>query len=228
MRLVKSLISLAAVAAMSTVFAISASATTYKDAVQAAKNNGVQVNNVKELENFLEPNADYFTSDEYDYMIADINAVGDKYVRPLAKKLFNKEPIELTEEEKIDLGQNWTMADRSAIIGDLIALGKRYDVVITVEPIDKAHYHCEAYIKGRDGSNKDPDSSTPTDKDKDSSKGTTGGNVQIATDKPVADTGVNVSDEKNADTGVSASTAALIALAAASAGIALVARKNKS
>ncbi len=233
MKILKVLSTAAVSVALAASMAVTASAATYTDAVQAAKDNGVQANNVKELENFLEPNQDYFTAAQYDDMIADINAIGEKYVAPLAKELFDKTPAELTEDEKIDLGQHWTQDDRTAIINDLVALGKKYDVVITATQLDRAHYHVEAYIKGSesddsgksgnttdDGKDKDgKDTAGSTDK-KDDNKG---GNVQTASDKPVADTGAEDEAETNA-----ASVAALFTVALAACGIAVVARKNKA
>lgn len=128
----KKVSAVAASVVMAAAMAISASAATYEDAVQAAKDGGVQAHNVQQLETFLVANKDYFTADQYDAMIADLNAVVDKYVKPLATSMYNKAPADLTEDERDALGKKFTEADREAIKKDLIDLGAKYNVTVTV------------------------------------------------------------------------------------------------
>ena len=93
MKMLKTISAIAAATVAASALAVSASATTYKDAVQAAKDAGVQATNVQELSNFLEPNADYFSSDDYDYMISVLNNVRDTYVAPKAQELLDRKSV---------------------------------------------------------------------------------------------------------------------------------------
>jgi hypothetical protein len=167
MKLIKSLSAAAVSLVVASAVAVSASATDYTDAVQAATDAGVQSHNVQELSNFLEPNADYFTSDEYDDMIADIQAISDEYVAPYATDLFDKEPSELTEEEKIEVGKQWSDEDKQAIIADLVALGDKYGVEITVTQESESKYSVAAAIKDDEDGDGDTDGDTDTDGDED-------------------------------------------------------------
>jgi hypothetical protein len=186
--------------------ALSVSATTYKDAVQAAKDAGVQDINVQELQNFLEANSDRFTSDDYDYMISVVNEVRDTYVAPLAMELFGKTPAELTEEEKTQLGQNWSQADRNAIIGALVDLGDKYDVEVDVDAISKGEYTVAATVQDDDSSSK------------------TGKGTQVVVTPAVAATG-DVADVSGVNTGAVAGAG--LALVLAATGVVVVAKKNK-
>ncbi|MCD8098115.1 MAG: hypothetical protein LUE31_08795, partial [Lachnospiraceae bacterium] len=182
MKLVRLLSASLITAALATGMSISASATTYEDAVEAAEEAGVQAINVQELENFLEPNVDYFTSDEYDDMIDVMNDIRDTYVTPLAEELFDKTPGELTEDEKITLGKNWSDDDRQDIIDTLVNLGAKYDVEVTVTFVSKSQYTVSAAI-----SSDDDDSSS-------SGSGTT----LVVTSDNVADTGAEAESDVNA------------------------------
>lgn len=207
MRIFKTVSSLAVAAAVASVMAISASATTYKDAVQAAKDAGVQAQNVQELQNFLEPNADYFTSDDYDYMISVLNDVRDTYVAPLAMELFGKTPAELTEDEKWQLGQHWSQEDRNAITGALVDLGNKYGVEVDVDKITKGEYTVEASVKRTD-----------------SNGNSSAGGTQTVVTKPVAATGAEA--EEGVNTGAVA--CAGLGLVLAATGVVVVAKKNKA
>jgi hypothetical protein len=200
--------------------AVSASATTYKDAVQAAKDAGVQDINVQELENFLEANADYFTSDEYDYMISVINDVRDTYVAPKAMEMFGKTPGELTEDEKWELGQTWSKDDRATIKSTLVELGDKYDVEVDIDKLTKGDYEVEASIK-RDSSRLDSNNSS-TDSGTSSNTGT---GTQTVVTNPVANTGANVS-AAGVDSGAVAGAG--LALILAATGVVVVCKKNKS
>ena len=55
-----------AAAALAATMTVTAFATNNEDAVKAAKEAGVQANNVQELDNFLQVHKDCFTSEQYD------------------------------------------------------------------------------------------------------------------------------------------------------------------
>ncbi|SDA21940.1 hypothetical protein SAMN02910447_02126 [Ruminococcus sp. YE71] len=199
MKFTKVLTASAFAAAIAATMGISASAATWQEAVQAAKDCGVQSHNVQELSNFLEPNASKFTAAQYDDMIADMKAVSDKYVAPKATELFNKKPGDLTEDEKIQIGKTWSEDDKQAIINDLVALGAKYNVEVTVTKADKAHYNVSAKMK--DGSG-----------------------TQTTTTSAVAGTGAEA-----AETGAGNAVAfAGVALVLAATGAVIVSRKNRA
>ena len=201
---------IAAAAVIAATMSISAFATGYEDAVQAAKDAGVQSNNVQELDNFLQVHKDCFTSDQYDDMINTLNGIRDKYVAPYCKggdkQLFDKAPGELTEEEKIQIGKQWTDDERKDVQDTLIALGKKYDVTVTIKQgDDKAHYIVSAEHKH-----------------KDSSSSKVAGGTTTKTDNPVAATGAET-ESSNAAAAIAAAV-----LAMAGFGVAVIAKKNKA
>ena len=204
-----------AAAALAATMTVTAFATNNEDAVKAAKEAGVQANNVQELDNFLQVHKDCFTSEQYDDMISTLNGIRDKYVAPYCKggekQVVDKTPAELTEEDKLVIGKNWTDDDRNAIIDSLVNLGKKYDVVVTVTPVDKAHYTVAA-------EHKHTDSSSTTD-----SKGGTNpaGGTTIKSDTPVANTGAAAGESHTA------AAVAAVSLAVAGVGAAVIIKKNK-
>ena len=104
MKILKVLSASAIAAAVAAAVTVPASAaTTYKDVIEATKACGVQAHNVQQLENFLEANDSYFTSDEYDEMVADMENIRDTYVIPAAKKagLPTDDLAALSEDDKI-------------------------------------------------------------------------------------------------------------------------------
>lgn len=204
-----------------------ASSTTWEDVVSAAENCGVQARNVQELSNFLEhADADnYFTSDDYDYMISVMQDVCDTYVVDLAYELFGKTPAELTEDEKVQLGKNWSIDDRTAIINALLELGEKYNVEIDVDALTGSYDSTANYTvaasytlttSGDDSSSSDSSSASST-------SSTTTGTIVKTTDA-VAATGT--SEEASSDGGVVGIAAGLLALT--TAGVIIVAKKNKS
>ena len=235
----KKISAIAAAAVIAASMSVSAYATTYQDAVDAAKAAGVQTLNVQQLDNFLQPNSDCFTSEEYDDMISVLNGVRDKYVAPYckggSKQIFDKTPGELTEEDKIVLGRNWTEAEKQDIQKTLIDLGAKYDVQITITQDDKAHYTVAAEIdlakrphRGNDSGNQKGEGDSNKDKNSSSKgSGTTSskasGGTQTKTDNPVASTGA----EEQSSNGAAAAVAA-VTLALAGFGVAVVAKKNKA
>lgn len=217
MKMLKTISAIAAATVAASALAVSASATTYKDAVQAAKDAGVQATNVQELSNFLEPNADYFSSDDYDYMISVLNNVRDTYVAPKAQELFGKTPAELTEDEKVEVGKSWSAEDRAAIKSTLVDLGAKYDVEVNINKLGQEDFTVEAKIKPKDSSSTDSNSSGS------GSSSSNGGGTQTVITDPVAPTGGEVEGGVNA--GVVAGAGLAVVLAAT--GIIVVARKNK-
>ncbi|MBQ8965926.1 hypothetical protein [Ruminococcus sp.] len=208
--MIKKISAIAAAAIMAATMSVTAFATGYEDAVNAAKAAGVQANNVQELDNFLQAHKDCFTSAQYDEMIKTLNDVRDKYVAPYCKggdkQLFDKTPAELTEDEKVAIGKKWTDDDRKAISDTLINLGKKYDVTVTVKQADdKIHY-----IVGAEHKHKDSSSSSKA------------GGTQTKTDNPVAATGAEES------TSNAAAAVAAVTLALAGFGVAVVAKKNRA
>jgi len=222
--MIKKISAIAAAAVMAATMSIAAYATTYEDAVKAAKEAGVQSNNVQELDNFLQVHKDCFTSAQYDEMIADLNNIRDTYVAPYckggSKQVIDKTPAELTEADKIAVGKNWTEDEKKAICDDLIALGKRYDVVVTITNVDKSHYAVAAEHKHSGDSSNSSNSSSKKDNNNTSSKAA--GGTTTKSDNPVADTGAE------AETSNTAAAVAAAALAAAGLGVVVMAKKNRA
>ena len=202
-----------AAAALAATMTVTAFATNNEDAVKAAKEAGVQANNVQELDNFLQVHKDCFTSEQYDDMISTLNGIRDKYVAPYCKggekQVVDKTPAELTEEDKLVVGKNWTDEDRNAIIDSLVNLGKKYDVVVTVTPVDKAHYTVAAEHKHTDSSSSTTDSKGGTNP---------AGGTTIKSDTPVG---------AAAGESHTAAAVAAVSLAVAGVGAAVIIKKNK-
>ncbi len=217
--MIKKISAFAAAAIMAATMSVSAFAATYEQTVQAAKEAGVQSNNVQELDNFLQVHKDCFTSAQYDDMIADLNNIRDTYVAPYcqggAKQVVNKAPADLTEADKILIGKEWTEADKKAIQDDLIALGKKHDVIVTITKVDDAHFSVAAEHKhGNDSSSNGNGSGS---KNNNGGSGTT-----IKSDNPVAATGAET------ETSNAAAAVAAVSLAVAGFGVFMIAKKNKA
>lgn len=206
----------AAVAAAVTVPA--SAATTYKDVIEATKACGVQAHNVQQLENFLEANDSYFTSDEYDEMVADMENIRDTYVIPAAKKagLPTDDLAALSEDDKILIGRQWTEADKEAICNDLIELGADYDVTVTITKASESHYDVTATINKNDSN----DSADSNNSGSSSSSSTTDSTKK---DSAVAPSGGVMKAGSNATAIAFGGIATLLA----ATGIVVVAKKNK-
>lgn len=208
----KKISAFAAAAAIAAMMAVPAFATTYEDCVQAAKEAGVPDYNVQQLSNFLEPNADQFTSDEYDDMIATLNKVRDEYVFPAAQKLFGLTDIsqlaDLTEEQKEKIRNYWSAEERQAIYDTLVKLGEKYGVTISLT------YNDEYGLADGAAATIKRDSSTNKD----------GGGVTTPLDPPVAATGAATEDT----TSNAAPLAAAVTLAVAGLGVVVISKKNKA
>ena len=197
---IKKILSAAALSVvMAATMAVSASAATANDAVDAAKKAGVQSHNVQQLSNFLEAYSDHFTAAQYDTMVATLQETGDKYVAPIADKLFQKAPADLTEDERVAVGRDPEF-DEKGVIDSLVALGDKVGVKVTVtKSTDNIGYDVSAVIPGGDDSKP----------------------IVNPADNPVAPTG------DAADINAAAAVIAGIAILFAGAGIVVVARKNK-
>lgn len=206
--MIKKISAIAAAAVIAATMSVTAFATGYEDAVNAAKEGGIQANNVQEMDNFLQVHKDCFTSAQYDEMIKTLNEIRDTYVAPYCKDgdkmVVDKTPAELTEDDKITIGKQWSEDDKNAIIDALVTMGKKYDVTITVTKVDDAHYSVAAEHKHKDSS---------------SSKA---GGTTTKTDSPVAATGAE-NESSNAAVAVAAVT-----LAVAGLGAVVVAKKNRA
>jgi hypothetical protein len=217
--MIKKISAFAAATVIAASMSISAFATTYEDAVSAAKAAGVQSNNVQELDNFLQVHKDCFTSDEYDDMIADLNNIRDTYVAPYcqggAKEKFAKAPADLTESEKILIGKEWTEDEKKAIQDDLINLGKKHNVVVTITKVDDTHFAVSAEHKHADSSSSNGSGS--------SNSGNAAGGTTTKSDSPVAATGAEETQTSNA-----AAAVAAVTLAMAGFGVFMIAKKNRA
>lgn len=204
MRLIKNISAAVLAAAAAITMTFTAYAGTNSDAVQAAKEAGVQSINVKQLENFLEVHKDCFTAQQYDDMVADINSIRDKYVAPKAKELFGKAPSQLTDDEKVQVAKSWSADQKQGLMGDLVSYGRKYQVSVTAEQIDDSRFNISAEHKHKVGADK------------------MAGGTTIKADDPVAATGT----ENNNSFG----SVAMACMALAISGMCIVtaARKNRS
>lgn len=149
MKLVKKVSAAVMAAALAATMAISASAASYKDVVDAAKNNGVPLNNVQELENFLTANQKSFSDSEFESMVKDIEKVGTEII---AKH------IDLAEIAKYDAAQRrafyrdvLTEDERLAIVKACVDAGPKYGVTITATKQADKSYTVSATIKDNEG-----------------------------------------------------------------------------
>lgn len=199
MKIFKKITAAAASVVIAASMAVSASAATWEDAVQAAKDGGVQDHNVQQLSTFLEANSSYFTAAQYDTMIAKLKEISDKFVKPAANNMGVTDLSTLTEAQKYEIGKTvWSDANRQEIIDALVNLGKEFNVtVIVTKAADSANY------AGYDVSAKINGAENPVN-------------------PPVEQTGT---ESAPANTAAVAGAAAAILLAGA--GIVVVAKKNK-
>ena len=219
--MIKKISAFAAATVIAASMSISAFATTYEDAVQAAKDAGVQANNVQELDNFLQVHKDCFTSDEYDDMIAELNNIKNTYVAPYclggAKEKVAKAPADLSEQDKILIGKEWTEDEKKAIQDALINLGKKHNVTVTITKVDDVHFAVAAEHK-HDNSSSNGNGSGNGNGGSNNAGGTT-----IKSDNPVASTGAGETETSSA-----AAAVAAVTLAMAGFGVFMVAKKNRA
>ena len=127
--LAASVVSTAVAASM----AVSASAATKDDAVNAAIQAGAPSENVQQLKNFLDANAAHYTAADYDDFVNTVTQVGQKY----RGRAFNS----LTEAEQND------------IVSTLVSLGGRHSTAVTCTKLANGHYSVTAQWTGSTSSN---------------------------------------------------------------------------
>ena len=201
-RISAAVLSLAMVATM----AVSASAATKDEVVQAAKDNGVQAHNVKQLENFLKSHNDKFTDAERDEMVKAIADAGE-----IVKKYTDKDLASLEESERDSILSSMTEEDKKAVLDKMVDMGAKVKVKVTYEKSD-ANFGYDVYATyiGDSG-----DGST-------SGTGDDNGNKQDTTKK---DNLPNTGDVNSVNS--VAVVMAAMAIVLAGTGIVVVAKKNK-
>ncbi len=146
---------LAVAMAASMVFSASAE-TTVDDVIMAARNNGVQEHNVKQLENFIFENADKFTDAQRADMVAAIEDAAT-----IVKKYTEKDLSTLTEEERGKILHDMSEEDKQAILDKMVEAGKKVEVDITYKKSDTNFgYDVFATYKGKTTPIDDPTPNT--------------------------------------------------------------------
>ncbi len=202
MKLLKVMSAGVVAAALAATMVFSAAATDVNDVLAAAKNAGLSEDTTQyvELKNFLNSNADSFTSEDFDAMIAAANDASATYVKPIADELFpGKALSELTSDELSQIVAKMTPEQKQGIRDSLVKVGKEVGVTVSVDKSDAT-----ATVGG----------------DKDNNGGSNVGPADKV-DDPVANTGAVGTDS------TLAAVMGIITLAAASTGIAVVSKKNR-
>jgi LPXTG-motif cell wall-anchored protein len=200
MKLVKKVSAAVVAAAMAATMAFSVSAeTTVDDVIMAAKDNGVQAHNVKQLENFIFANAEHFNDAQRAEMVAAIEDAG-----LIVKKYTEKDLATLTEAERDQILSDMADDDKKAILDKMVAMGAKVNVLVTYEKSDTNFgYDVFAKYVGEDG---------------DTGDDSTGKGGKI-------DTLPNTGDVNSVNS--VAIVMASMAIVLAGAGIVVVAKKNK-
>ena len=199
MRLLKKVSAAVVSAALAATMAFSVSAeTTTDDVIMAAKDNGVQEHNVKQLENFIFANADQFNDAQREEMVKAIEACGE-----IVATYTDKDLAQLTEDERGEILNSMTDEDKQKILDSMVEMGKKVNVEITYARSDTNFgYDVFATMKksGEDGNE------------------SKGGTTKV-------DTLPNTGDVNSVNS--VAVVMASMAIILAGAGIVVVARKNK-
>ena len=199
MRLLKKVSAAVVSAALAATMAFSVSAeTTTDDVIMAAKDNGVQEHNVKQLENFIFANADQFNDAQREEMVKAIEACGE-----IVATYTDKDLAQLTEDERGEILNSMTDEDKQKILDAMVEMGKKVNVEITYARSDTNFgYDVFATMKksGEDGNE------------------SKGGTTKV-------DTLPNTGDVNSVNS--VAVVMASMAIILAGAGIVVVARKNK-
>ena len=199
MRLLKKVSAAVVSAALAATMAFSVSAeTTTDDVIMAAKDNGVQEHNVKQLENFIFANADQFNDAQREEMVKAIEACGE-----IVATYTDKDLAGLTEDERGEILNSMTDEDKQKILDAMVEMGKKVNVEITYARSDTNFgYDVFATMKksGEDGNE------------------SKGGTTKV-------DTLPNTGDVNSVNS--VAVVMASMAIILAGAGIVVVARKNK-
>ena len=103
------------------------------DVVNAFSDAGIDKLNIQNLKNFLVLNDDYFSYSDYAEFVEFANYIRDLYIAPGAYTLFYKTPGELTENERYDVYDNLSNAEKNAITKSLIDIAKDHDILVTFD-----------------------------------------------------------------------------------------------
>ena len=133
MKLTKKITAVAASLAIAATMSVSAFAATatWESVVQCAKDCGVQDHNVQQLSNFLEKNADKFTTDQYVGMCKAI----EKTFNDVVLKYIETDATvgNFSTEERTALMHKMSTEDKEAVLKALVDTGAEYGVKITTE-----------------------------------------------------------------------------------------------
>lgn len=116
----------AAVMSFYTAFGAFAAGTTYSDVVNTAANSGVPNKNVIELQNYLQANQKDFNSDDYDYMISQLNTAASIF-----KSATGKDPAGMSDSERIAAFKSMDAGSRDRIKSIAIETGAAFGVSIS-------------------------------------------------------------------------------------------------
>lgn len=183
-------------------FSVSAE-TTVDDVIMAAKDNGVQAHNVKQLENFIFANAEKFDDAQRAEMVKAIEEAG-----AIVKAHTDKDLATLTEEERNTILHDLPDDEKKAILDKMVAMGEKVNVEVTYERSD-TNFGYDVYA-----TMKKSDSGSGSGKDNDSNGGTT-----------KIDNLPNTGDVNSVNS--VAVVMAAMAIVLAGTGIVVVAKKNK-
>ena len=199
MRLLKKVSAAVVSAALAATMAFSVSAeTTTDDVVMAAKNNGVQEHNVKQLENFIFANAEEFNDAQREEMVKAIEECGK-----IVATYTDKDLATLTEDERGQILHDMKDEDKQAILDKMVAMGAKVNVEVTYKKSDTNFgYDVFATMKKTDNAGNE----------------SKGGTTKV-------DTLPNTGDVNNVNS--VAAVMAAMAIVLAGTGIVVVAKKNK-
>ena len=181
---------------------------TYKDVITAADKNGAPDNNVAELKNYLEANQGCFNSEDYAYMISQIEEAG-----AILKDALGVDPSTLSDAELRTAikGLDKEIIDQIKALVTETAATFGVKVEFSKEGSVKVSVSATAPTKHADGSEEPDDGSSKPD----------GGNPQVQTGD----------DGKAADTGAegfgTTEAVAAVAIALAGLGFAVNVKLNK-
>lgn len=136
--LTSSMCAILAAASMS----LSAFAATSNDVLTTAKNDCVPQRYISNLKNYLDSHPNDFKSDDYDYMVSQINDTAEKYLLPKAKSLFGNDVklSSLTNDQKKKLYKSLTDNEYNGIIKALKETCAKFNVKVSVTKRDTGIY----------------------------------------------------------------------------------------
>ena len=145
--LTSSMCAILAAASMS----LSAFAAGSNDVLTTAKDACVPQRYISNLKNYLDSHPSYFKSDDYDYMIKQINDTAEKYLLPKAKSLFGNDVqlSSLTNDQRKKLYKSLTDNEYNGIIKALKDTCAKFNVKVSVTKRDTGIYDIK--ILDKDG-----------------------------------------------------------------------------